>query len=49
MYWWEGENKRTREKCGVSGVGGKSRRVKALKRVWVSKTGGDGVGVERGR
>ncbi len=49
--WWEGERKRTREKCGVrvSGVGGKSRIVKALKRVRVSKTGGDGVGVERGR
>jgi hypothetical protein len=47
--WWEGERKRTREKCGVRGIGGNSRIVKALKRVRVSKTGGDGVGVERGR
>ena len=33
----------------MGGVGGKSRIVEALKRVRVSKTGGDGVGVGRGR
>ncbi len=49
MYWWEGESKRTRENCRVSGIGGKRRIVKALKRVRMGKTGGDGVGVERGR
>jgi hypothetical protein len=49
MCWWEVENKRTREKCRVSGIGGKRGIVKALKRVRVGKTGGDGVGVERGR
>ncbi len=47
---WEGESKRTREKCRVSGIGGKRGIVKALKRVRMGKTGGDGVdGVERGR
>jgi len=49
MYWWEGESKRTRKKCRVSGSGGKRGIVKALKRVRMGKTGGDGVGVERGR
>jgi len=49
MYWWEGESKRTRKKCRVSGIGGKRGIVKALKRVRMGKTGGDGVGVERGR
>jgi hypothetical protein len=33
----------------VSGIGGKRGIVKALKRVRMGKTGGDGVGVERGR
>ena len=47
--WWDGESKRTREKCRVSGIGGKRGIVKALKRVRVGKTGGDGVGVERDR
>jgi hypothetical protein len=49
MYWWEGESKRTRKKCRVSGIGGKRGIVKALKRFRMGKTGGDGVGVERGR
>ncbi len=47
--WWDGESKRTREKCRVSGIGGKRGIVKALKRVRMGKAGGDGVGVERGR
>ncbi len=33
----------------MSGIGGKRRIVKALKRVRMGKTGGDVAGLERGR